>query len=157
MQVRHEGEHRMADVLAGGGITIASVAEREIEEAVWKADALLSAAGWASPRTSTRGQLRITPLNVPHGAQLGGHLGQVRTRPDGAEACWWTIWILHPQHRPRHHATWPRRARDARAWTTRPARRGGLRQGPVGSISKPRCAWPGAGTTRRSGVLDATG
>ena len=84
MQVRHEGDHRMADVLAGGGITIASVAEREIEEAVWKADALLSAAGWASPRTSTRGQLRITPLNVPHGAPLGGHLGQVRTRPDGA-------------------------------------------------------------------------
>lgn len=84
MQVRHEGERRMADVLAGGGITIGSVAEREIEEAVWKADALLSAAGWRSPRTSIRGMLRITPLSVPHGAPLGGRLGQRRDRPDGA-------------------------------------------------------------------------
>ena len=81
MQVRHEGEHRVADVLAGGGITIGSVAAREIEEAVWKADALLSAAGWGSPRPSTRGGLRITPLNVPHGAPLGGRLGQRRDRP----------------------------------------------------------------------------
>ncbi|MGB0617212.1 MAG: chorismate-binding protein [Candidatus Poseidoniaceae archaeon] len=83
MQVRHEGEHRVADVLAGGGITIGSVAAREIEEAVWKADALLSAAGWGSPRPSTRGGLRITPLNVPHGAPLGGRLGQRRDRPHG--------------------------------------------------------------------------
>ena len=84
MQVRHEGEQRVADVLAGGGITIASVAAREIEEAVWKADALLRAAGWASPQTSTRGQLRITPLRVPQGAPLGGRLGQARTHPHGA-------------------------------------------------------------------------
>ena len=83
MQVRHEGECRVADVVAGGGITIGSVAAREIEEAVWKADALLSAAGWGSPRTSTRGGLRITPLNVPHGAPLGGRLGQRRDRPHG--------------------------------------------------------------------------
>ena len=84
MQVRHEGGKRVADVLAGGGITIASVAAREIEEAVWKADALLSAAGWGSPRTSTRGRLRITPLRVPQGAPLGGRLGQARARPHGA-------------------------------------------------------------------------
>ena len=83
MQVRHEGQQRMADVLAGGGITIGSVAEREIEEAVWKADALLSAAGWISPRSSTRGVLRITPLSVPHGTPLGGRLGQRRERPHG--------------------------------------------------------------------------
>ena len=74
----------MADVLAGGGITIASVAAREIEEAVWKADALLSAAGWGSPRTSTRGRLRIAPLRVPQGAPLGGRLDQARARPHGA-------------------------------------------------------------------------
>ena len=84
MQVRFEGEQRVADVLAGGGITIGSVAAREIEEAVWKADALLSAAGWGSPRTSTRGRLRITPLRVPQGAPLGGRLGQARTRPHHA-------------------------------------------------------------------------
>ncbi len=83
MQVRHEGPRRVADVLAGGGITIGSVANREIEEAVWKADALLSAAGWGVRRSSTRGSLRITPLNVPHGAPLGGHLGQPRARPHG--------------------------------------------------------------------------
>ena len=84
MQVRHEGGKRVADVLAGGGITIASVAAREIEEAVWKADALLSAAGWGSPRSSTRGRLRITPLRVPQGAPLGGRLGQARAHPHGA-------------------------------------------------------------------------
>ena len=84
MQVRYEGDKRVADVSAGGGITIASVAAREIEEAVWKADALLSAAGWGSPRSSTRGRLRITPLRVPQGAPLGGRLGQARAHPHGA-------------------------------------------------------------------------
>ena len=84
MQVRHESGQRVADVLAGGGITIASVAAREIEEAEWKADALLSAAGWGLPQSSTRGRLRITPLRVPQGAPLGGRLGQARARPHGA-------------------------------------------------------------------------
>lgn len=84
MQVRSDGEAWAADVHAGGGITIASQARREIEEARWKADALLTAAGWQERTPSTSGELRITPLSPPPGPPTGARVGRWSPQLAGA-------------------------------------------------------------------------
>ena len=51
---------------SGGGITIRSNAELEVQETYWKADALRSACGWKKQNSEspTKGELSIYPLEI---------------------------------------------------------------------------------------------
>ena len=51
---------------SGGGITIRSTAELEVQETYWKADALRSACGWNKQNNTsqTKGELSIYPLEI---------------------------------------------------------------------------------------------
>ncbi len=83
MQVSRTPTGWTADVHAGGGITIASHAPRELEETRWKAAPLFAAAGWGDATSATEGSLRITPLPVPHGAPSGPSCGRRQATPHG--------------------------------------------------------------------------
>jgi len=51
---------------SGGGITIRSIAELEVRETYWKADALRSACGWnkKGKASNSKGELSIHPLDI---------------------------------------------------------------------------------------------
>ena len=84
MQVQRTSSGWRADVHAGGGITIASHAPREIEETWWKAAPLFAAAGWGDAGSATAGTLRITPMAAPRGPPSGPRCGRRRSSPQGA-------------------------------------------------------------------------
>ena len=62
---RTEGKW-LAKIGSGGGITIRSIAELEVQETYWKADALRSACGWNKQNNTsqTKGELAIYPLEI---------------------------------------------------------------------------------------------
>ena len=70
-----------ASVGAGGGITIASQPEKEVEEAAWKGAALRVAAGWMREEQTTlpTGTLGIHPLQPPRRSPATTGCGQVFT------------------------------------------------------------------------------
>ena len=77
-----------ASVGAGGGITIASQPENEVEEAAWKGAALRIAAGWMSEdRTSLpTGALGIHPMQPPNASKSERPLGIIQSLSEAAES-----------------------------------------------------------------------
>ena len=74
------GSRWRASVGAGGGITIASVPKKEVDEAAWKGVALRVAAGWMAQERAPlpSGALGIHPLQPPVTVRIGKDVGTVR-------------------------------------------------------------------------------
>ena len=74
------GSRWRASVGAGGGITIASVPKKEVDEAAWKGVALRVAAGWMAQDRAPlpSGALGIHPLQPPVTVRIGKDVGAVR-------------------------------------------------------------------------------
>ncbi|MEL0181541.1 MAG: chorismate-binding protein [Candidatus Poseidoniales archaeon] len=79
LEAHRVGGRWQATVGAGGGITIASEAKKEVEEAAWKGAALRIAAGWMRREHTAlpSGTLGIHPLQPPGQAAGGVSCGRI--------------------------------------------------------------------------------
>ena len=66
LQAERKEGNWLGKIGSGGGITIRSTAELEVQETYWKAEALRSACGWnkQSNTSQSKGELSIHPLNI---------------------------------------------------------------------------------------------
>ena len=81
LEAHRKGTTWKASVGAGGGITIASQAEKEVEEAAWKGAALRVAAGWMREEhlTLPTGKLSIHPVETSSRQRPSQPCGSIRT------------------------------------------------------------------------------
>ena len=79
LEAHRTGGRWQATVGAGGGITIASEAKKEVEEAAWKGAALRIAAGWMRKEHTAlpSGTLGIHPLQPPNQATSTVNRGRI--------------------------------------------------------------------------------
>ena len=66
LEAHRNGKHWYGKIGAGGGITIRSKPESEVEETVWKAQAIRKVCGWLPPEfdKTNVGKLERTPLEI---------------------------------------------------------------------------------------------
>ena len=81
LEAHRKGSAWKASVGAGGGITIASLAQKEVEEAAWKGAALRVAAGWMREEhvALPTGTLNIYPVESSAKKQTTPSCGSIRT------------------------------------------------------------------------------
>ena len=79
LEAHRNGGRWQASVGAGGGITIASEAKKEVEEAAWKGAALRIAAGWMRQEHTAlpSGTLGIHPLQPPNHPATDSTCGRI--------------------------------------------------------------------------------
>ena len=76
LEARRSGRQWTGTVGAGGGITIGSVPKSEVEESQWKANALLTAAGWSNPSETDLPNRSLSVHPVQRSQRQSGHASE---------------------------------------------------------------------------------